>query len=150
MLDPGCEGLQLFFVHGQVVAHDAQVSLVVDVTDRDGELFGFRNCFRADLSIAVEVTTARPAKARALLYRAPSGSLSVWPLRRDGGGAEITDVGVAPGPSVTLQIDADADVSVALSSMEATRRKLEIEQDEEQELQDDDPPGRQRSRVHVR
>ena len=62
-----------------------------------------------DLSIAVEVTTARPAKARALLYRAPSGSLSVWPLRRDGGGAEITDVGVAPGPSVTLQIDADAE-----------------------------------------
>ena len=55
-------------------------------------------------SIAVEVSTVRPVTARALLYRPAGGELSVWPLRRDGGGSEITDIAIAPGPVVTMTL----------------------------------------------
>ncbi len=61
-----------------------------------------------ELSIAVELTTSRPAKARALLYRSTTGALSIWPLRRDGGDGDIADVTIAPGPVATIEISPSA------------------------------------------
>lgn len=62
----------------------------------------------AEMSVAVELKTGRLAKARALLYRPVHAGLSVWPLRKDGGGAEISEVTIAPGPTVTIEIDESA------------------------------------------
>ena len=61
----------------------------------------------ADMSLAVELTTARPARARALLYRPASGAMTVWPLRQQGGDAEIASVTVEPGPVVAIDVGAD-------------------------------------------
>lgn len=60
-----------------------------------------------DMSLAVELTTVRRARARGLLYRPVVGALRAWPLRREGGSDEITAVGVAPGPTLTIEIGAD-------------------------------------------
>ena len=61
----------------------------------------------ADMSLAVELTTARAARARALLYRPASGAMTVWPLRQQGGDAEIAGVTVEPGPVVAINVGAD-------------------------------------------
>lgn len=61
----------------------------------------------ADMSLAVELTTARRARARALLYRPAQAEMTVWPLRQQGGDAEIAGVTVEPGPVVAIEIAAD-------------------------------------------
>lgn len=62
-----------------------------------------------EMSLAVELTTGRPARARALLYRPVIGALRAWPLQREGGAGEITAVGIAPGPVLKIEVSADTE-----------------------------------------
>ena len=59
----------------------------------------------APSTIAVEVTASGPVTARARLYRAVRGPLTVLPLRGTGGG-EITGVSADAGPVVRIEVPA--------------------------------------------